>query len=251
LTVSTCMLLMTRNKKPAPESMLAPDQLECKAIDMASNVAGRRSPAEQQWFIVGSWEEYEGERRANLLRIIAIGAFYLIELINYYGLNLGFLEMPAVVQKSFHLEITLLALCWSLVGLGVLLCLRQRFFPASLKFISTGLDLILLTATLMVADGPRSPLVVGFFLVIALAALRLNLPLIWFATAGAAGGYLFALGYARWFVDRDIRVPRYHQVIFLLAVVLTGVIVGQVIRRVRCLAEDYARRIDSGKGSSL
>ena len=82
------------------------------------------------------------------------------------------------------------------------------------------------------------------------AALRFNLELIWFSTAGALACYLYLLGYARWFADRDIRVPRYHQLIFLLAVVLTGVFLGQVIRRVRRLAEDYARRVEGSRERS-
>lgn len=31
---------------------------------------------DHQWYIVGRWQEYEGEARANLLRIIGIAAFY-------------------------------------------------------------------------------------------------------------------------------------------------------------------------------
>jgi hypothetical protein len=31
---------------------------------------------ERRWFIASRWEEYEGEGRANLLRMIGIAAFY-------------------------------------------------------------------------------------------------------------------------------------------------------------------------------
>jgi hypothetical protein len=199
---------------------------------------------DRQWYIVGRWQEYEGEARANLLRIVGIAAFYIVELVNYYGLNLGFLELPKVeeVTKLFHQAITALAVAWTMVGLGILLCLRQRVFPAQLKFISTGCDIVLLTAILIVADGPKSPLVVGYFLVIALAGLRLNLPLVWFATGGAMAGYLFLLGHAKWLREAT-RVPRYHQIIFLLALVLTGVLLGQLVRRTRAIAQDYAARL--------
>jgi len=202
---------------------------------------------ERQWFIVGRWQEYEGEARANLLRILGIGGFYLVELANHYGLRLGAFEMPRVVERPFHQAVTALAVAWTVVALAVLLCLSQRFFPRVLKYLSTGADVVLLTGILTVADGPRSPLVVGYFLVIALATLRLNLPLIWFATAGSVAGYLFLSGYAKWFTEREIRVPRYHQIIFLLALVLLGIVLGQVIRRVRRLAQDYARRVRSGE----
>ena len=71
---------------------------------------------DRSWYIVGRWLEYEGESRANVLRLIAIAAFYLVELINYYGLNLGSIEMPKVVDSRFHLTVTSLAVAWTLVG---------------------------------------------------------------------------------------------------------------------------------------
>lgn len=216
---------------------------------MESSLSQPAEASDRQWFIVGRWQEYEGEARANLLRIIGIAAFYIVELANYHGLKLGFLEMEHVehVTKPFHQAVTALAVAWTMVGLGVLLCLRRQVFPESLKFISTGCDIVLLTAILAVAEGPKSPVLVGYFLVIALAALRFNLPLIWFATGGCGAGYLVLLGYAKWFTERQIRVPRYHQIMFLLAVVLTGVILGQVVRCVRSMAQDYAARLSIGK----
>lgn len=196
------------------------------------------------WHIVGRWQEYEGEYRANLLRIIGIAAFYSIELVNYHGLHLGILELPkqSGVSPEFHRSVTALAVTWTMVGLGVYLCLSQRVFPASLKYVSTALDVTLLTAILILADGPRSPLVVGYFLLVVLSALRFSLPLVRLTTVGAIVGYLVVSGYARWFTERDIRVPRYHQLMLLVALALTGVTLGQIIRRVRSLALDYAAR---------
>ena len=206
---------------------------------------------DRQWYIVERWQEYAGEARANLLRIIAIGGFYSVELLNYHGLPLGLLEMKraAGVDQKFHLAITSLAAAWAMVALGVLLCLRRRIFPDSLKFVTTACDLTLLTAILAIADGPKSALVVAYFLVVALAALRFNLQLVWFATLGSMAGYLFLLGYAKWFADpaRNIRIERYQQLIFLLALGLTGIVMGQIIRRVRQLAVDFALRVDTGR----
>jgi hypothetical protein len=139
--------------------------------------------------------------------------------------------------------VTALALAWAFVALGVLICLTQHVFPASLKFLSTAADLVLLTIILMLADGPKSPLVVAYFLLIVLALLRFSLPLIWFTCGGSILCYMFLLGYAKWFAVHDIRVPRYQQAIFLLALVLTGIILGQVVRRVRRMASEYAARV--------
>jgi hypothetical protein len=206
------------------------------------------SPSEQDrsWFIVGRWQEFEGEARANLLRIIGLGLFYIVHLMNYYGFQLGPLELPKVegIDRPFHQAVTALTAAWSMVGMGVLLCLRRQFFPWTLKFFSTACDIILLTSILSVADGPKSPLIVGYFLIIALSTLRFNLPLVWCSAVGSMAGYLFLLGQAKWFRE-SMRVPRYQQIIVLLALLLTGIVLGQVIRRVRAMAVDYAQRRES------
>lgn len=199
---------------------------------------------DRSWQIVGRWQEYEGEARANLLRVLGVAAFYAIELVNYHGLHLGFLELPRQqdLTPEFHKAVTALAVAWTMLALGVYLCQARRIFPAALKFVSTGIDLVLLTTVLTLADGPRSPLVVGYFLLIALSALRFNLPLVRCATLGAVVGYLVVCGHARWYATGAVRVPRYHQIMMLTALALTGIVLGQIIRRVRSLADDYARR---------
>lgn len=201
----------------------------------------------RQWFIVGRWEEYDAEGRANLLRVVGVAVFYAVELANYHGLNLGFLQLPklAGVDQAFHVAVTRLAAAWVLMALAILVCLQRHIFPAWLKYVSTGGDLLLLTSMLTVADGPKSPLVVGYFLILALAALRFSLPLVWCSTAGAMAGYLVVLGYARWYAppQRDLHIERYQQIMFLLALALTGLVLGQIVRRVRRIAEEYAFRV--------
>lgn len=205
-----------------------------------------RTAHDRQWFIVSRWQQYEGEARANLLRIIGIAAFYIIEMVNHGG-QLGSLGLPQVSSDRFHASVTALAVAWTMVALATLVCLRRQFFPAAMKFVTTACDLVLLTAVLMIADGPRSPLVVVYFLVIALAALRLSLPLMWMTTVGSMLGYVFLLGYVDYCASAEraaaMSVPRYYQLIVLVALALAGVILGQVIRRVRTMAEDFARRV--------
>lgn len=212
-----------------------------------STVTGSAASRDRQWFIVGRWEEFDAEGRANLLRVLGILAFYSVELANYHGVNLGFLQLPRVegVDHAFHVAVTRLAVAWVLLALAILVCLQRRVFPTWLKYISTGGDLVLLTSMLVVADGPKSPLVVGYFLILALAALRFSLSLVWFTTLGSMAGYLFVLGYARWYAPpgRDLHIDRYEQLMFLLALGLTGIVLGQIVRRVRRMADDYATRV--------
>jgi hypothetical protein len=211
---------------------------------MASAVPPAVADERQAWFIVSRWQQYDAESRANMLRAIGIGAFYAIELINVQGVRIGGLELPAVagVAGDFHAAVTALAVAWTMLALGTQLCLRRHIFPAVLKYVTSTLDVVLLTAILAVADGPRSPLLIGYPLLVALAGLRFSLPLVRWTTAASAGGYIGLLGYVRWFSERDLAVPRYQQVTFLLGIVLTGVVVGQIVRQAHRMAEQFAAR---------
>lgn len=225
---------------------------------MATGISSE-SVSERNWFIAQRWRAYDAEARANLLRIIAIGAFYLVHLWSYFSAqgrlpDFGFLQVAdaGAIDQRFHVLVTLLAVAWAMLALGILLALQQRIFPPWLPYFSTGCDVVLLTSIICLGSVARSPLVVGYFLILVLATLRLSLPLIWFATAGCALAYLCVLGCAKWpstfGVDSltpagvEIRVPRYHQVIVMLAIILAGVMLGQIVRRVRSLADEFAQR---------
>ena len=204
--------------------------------------ASAATPAARQWYIVGRWQEYEGESRANLLRIVAIGAFYIIQLIHFYG----FSDQSEAARK-FHQQATGIAVAWTMVALCVVLCLRRQYFPAAMKYCTTGCDLVLLTALAALAAGPHSPLVLGYFLIIALAALRFKLGLVWLATLGAMAGYWLLVGIedgksSRWFDNQHAVAPA-EQLVTLISLGLTGVVIGQVVRRVQALAAEYAQRV--------
>jgi len=198
---------------------------------------------ERQWFIVGRWQEYDGESRANLLRIVAVGAFYILELLRFYVF-----EKAAAQHLPFHRQATAVAVAWAMVGLAILLCLRMKIFPAALKYASTACDVLLLTALAAMSNGPFSPLVLAYFLIIALAALRFSLGLVWFTTLASMLGYESLVGLVdkKWF-DADHAVPPTTQLISLLSLGLTGVVIGQVVRRVKGMAGEYAQRLAAEK----
>ena len=191
--------------------------------------------ADRQWFIAGRWQEFEGESRANLLRVAGIALFYIVELTN-----------RANVGADFHAAVTALAAAWVLTSWAVYILLKRRVFPSAMKFLSTGVDLLLFTCLLMLADGPRSPLVVGYFFILCLAALRFSVPLVRFATAGAMISYVVVFRQALW-MRPAFAASRNYELIVLLALVLCGTTLGQVLRRVRAFAEDYARRLAEGR----
>jgi hypothetical protein len=194
--------------------------------------------ADRQWYIVGRWQEFEGEGRANVLRMIAVGVFYGLQLVQFH-----FFAIPGESEQRFHRAATALAAVGVLVSLGVQLCLRRRFFPAFLKYVSTGTDIVLITGAAMLGSGAYSPIRVAYFVVIALATLRFSLPLVWCASLGTMAGYLALVGATdtTWF-DADHTVPPIEQLLMLASLALTGVVMGQVIRRVRGMAEGFAER---------
>jgi hypothetical protein len=218
---------------------------------------------ESTWYIAQRWQAYEAELRANLLRIIAIGAFYMAHLWTYFGSrgwlpNYGFLQVTesGEITQKFHILVTLIAVAWAMLALGILLALQHRIFPRWLPYFSTGCDVLMLTSIVCLGGMARSPLIVGYFLVLILATLRLSVPLIWFATVSCGLAYLCVLGCAKW-PERfgiakllgesvtGVRVPRYHQLIVLVAIVMAGVMLGQIVRRVRRLAQEFAERSQS------
>jgi hypothetical protein len=96
-------------------------------------------------------------------------------------------------------------------------------------------------------SGPFSALVLAYFLILAMAALRFSLGLVWFATVASMLGYWSLVGLedrktSRWFDDQHA-VPPLTQMLTLLTLAMTGVVLGQVIRQVKRMAIDYAQRL--------
>ncbi|MEQ8787984.1 MAG: hypothetical protein RIC55_16880 [Pirellulaceae bacterium] len=202
--------------------------------------AASPSSIDRQWFIVGRWQEYEGESRANLLRIVALGVFYAIQLIQYYGFS-----AQTEADQKFHTGVTTLAIAWTLLAVAVMLCLKRRIFPAALKYVSTLVDVCLLTAAATLADSPATvPFIMAYFLIIAMAGLRFSIPLVWFAAGMSMLAYVYLVGATddSWF-DANHAVPVSQQLVVLASLGLTGILLGQILRRVRTLAEDFARRL--------
>jgi hypothetical protein len=198
---------------------------------------------DRQWFIVQRWQEYDAEIRANLVRVLAITAFYAVELYNYHVLH--------AVGAPFHRTATIIAVAWTVLALMALASVRTQFLPPWLKYLTTALDILLITVLLVAGVGPQSPLVVGYFVILALAAMRLQLPLIQMATVAVVASYVAVLGicHADWFgnENRDFRVPRHEELIVVVAMIVTGIVLGQIARRTHKLAADYAARLERAK----
>lgn len=190
------------------------------------------------WFITRRWQSYEGEVRAAVLRVALVALFYGLQLVHYF-----FFAARSEVEVLFHRQATWLAAGYLCVSLAVLVALRQRFFPAGLPFVTCGFDLCLLTVAAVMGSGPDSPLVAGYFVILAMAGLRFSLRVVWLATLGSIGGYLCLVGVVDpgWF-DPEHTTPVVQQLVTIAALAATGLAIGQTIRMSRAAAESYAAR---------
>ncbi len=198
---------------------------------------------ERDWHVVVRWSELEGEQRAAALRIVGVLVFYVVQLLNRYGLHVGALDIAPVpgVDAQFHQMITGLAVAWVAAAAASIVALRAERFPSWLKYVSTGVDFALLASMLCVADGPSSPLVPLLYLLLVLSVLRLSRELVRFATAAAIVAYLAVIGFTLSF-RRELMVPPHHQILVCLGLLLTGVVLQHALGRARVAAEEYAAR---------
>src|SRR5262245_15672889 len=194
--------------------------------------------ARWSWFVVSRWQAFDGESRANLLRVVAIILFYAAQLFLYFS----FADTQAEIR--FHYVATTVAVIWICVALVVTVCLQRRFFPSYLPYLSTAADLILLTILATQGSAAHSPLTRIYFLILVLAALRFDVRLIWCATIGSIAAYIFLVGRSdeTWF-DATHATPVSEQLVMLITLALVGVLLGQIVRRAPTLAEEYARRL--------
>jgi hypothetical protein len=200
------------------------------------------NPVGDAWAELRRLEAWAGEARVNLIRVAAILVFYAQHVLNVYV----FRDDPSVAG-SFHLATTALTVSWAILAFVIYFLLLHPQVSPVLKYAATVADLALLTLLLAQAGGVKSPLVVLYFVVIAAAALRLSLPLVYVATLGSIASYLFLLGAYAWYqvgweeyyTNPAVRIPRTQQVILVLTLGLAGFLAGQMVRQTRRLVRGY------------
>ncbi len=162
----------------------------------------------------------------NLVRVVALVALYGQHLVNWFWFRGPWLT------RGYHTTVTALVIAWAFLAVALQLCLGRRYVPWWLKYLATAWDATMITVLVVVSGGVDRSLVVLYFLVIAAAPLRLSLLLVWCATAAAVVGYAVLLGHALWYAPSQ-RLPRQHQVIFVIALLVAGLLAGQVVRQAR------------------
>ena len=173
-------------------------------------------------------ETWAGDRKANRIRMAAVAVFTVNELVNYHVLR--------VVDARFHYGSLLVVAIWVAATALFAVLLREHIWPRALSYVIASTDVLLLTWLLLLGDGPKSPLVVLYFLVIALSGLRVD-PRVCLYTAGASTfGYGAVLQFMK-MRQPDLLVPPYHAIIVALALILRGVVMAHLSGRALTLLD--------------
>jgi hypothetical protein len=210
-------------------------------------------PDERQiWEAARRIESFAGEIRVNRLRLAAIIIFYARHLIDIY-LN----PLNRQFSGRYHLWVTFIVLAWTAEVIWLHWALSHRRVGEKLKFISVIWDLVMVTMLGIVAGGPKTPLMLLYFIVIASAPLRMSLRVVWVATLGAMAGDAIVVMYYAWYVigfhkyyaTPEVRLSRSAEFIWFLSLGVAGLLAGQVVRQMRRLTGGYAVAIGDQKES--
>jgi hypothetical protein len=201
------------------------------------------------WDAACRWQQFQAELRVNLVRLGAIGTFFMVHLVHQMAAKGDFpmlvalgLDSGTVLTTQTHTALTCIVLAWVMMAVLVHRMLSERVFPGWLMYGSTLGDVILLTAVLVITSGPTSPLIAGYFLIVMMSGLRFDLRLVRLSAAASVVSYLVVLGCARWPIGLSKinplpTVPRYQQLMVIASLLLAGVLVGQWVRQARQLGQ--------------
>ncbi|MCA9260302.1 MAG: hypothetical protein KDA61_13920, partial [Planctomycetales bacterium] len=103
---------------------------------MSQHTPAPRSPVELRELrreeIAARWRQFEGEQRANLIRLAALATFYLLHLWRYatdreWFPEVNWLELAGdqPLTRRFHLLATLLTVAWACAAAVIHMSLRR------------------------------------------------------------------------------------------------------------------------------
>ncbi len=201
----------------------------------------QRPRTAKAWHIASRWQEFQGEMRAAVLRGILVLLFYSIHMVHYLTL-----ESINASDRLFQRQVTLITVAWLFLSMSILIALRGGFMHPSLKYVVTGIDFGLVSVLAWLGHGPNSPLVTALFLVLVMASLRIRIGLIWFATLSSMTCYMLLVGSAdaSWF-DAKHETPLLTQAITMCSLSSTGLVLGQIVRSTRTMADTFRERSSS------
>ena len=177
-------------------------------------------------------EEKSGEQKVNIIRLAAIAVFFADELANYHLLG--------AVEPGRHRRTLWTLAGWELFAFAAWFRVNLRAdYARWMKYVSTGVDVLFLTFIIIALEANSGPLISLYYLLIAQSALRYSRRAIFTVTGLSAAGYAAVWWFS--FGNPDVRpVSTYAAGIHILAMLVMGMIVGYVVRKLRGLVHKFA-----------
>jgi hypothetical protein len=182
---------------------------------------------------------FEAEARINFLRLLSVGVFFALHVVNrtYAGLGAGrTLELGNVQIPVFDTAATALVVAWAGAAGAVLLVMRTRVFSPRVGPAITLVDIAFLAVLILIGNGPTSPLVLVLFPVIAATGLRGRRGDVWLATVASLAVYGVSLG-AAINLNQALMPPSHHVLIVVTSLAMMGLVTDLQIARAWSLVE--------------
>jgi adenylate cyclase len=180
-------------------------------------------------------EEKTGEQKVNIIRLIAITLFFVNEIFNYY--------ITGVVQSSLHFRVLWIIVCWEIFAIVAWHHInRCGIYMRWMKYVSTGFDAFFLTFAIIALEANSGALISLYYILIVNSALRYSQRAILAATGFSTIGYA-VVWYFSFGNPNIIPVPLYAAVIYVNAMIVTGLVVGYVVKGMRKLVLEFAENL--------
>ncbi|MFH1549022.1 MAG: adenylate/guanylate cyclase domain-containing protein [Planctomycetota bacterium] len=177
-------------------------------------------------------EEKAGEQKVNILRLAALAIFFADELFNYYVLG--------VVEARLHFRGVWLIAGWGLFAAAAWYWINRRgSYARWMKYVSSGTDALLLTWVIIALEGNSGPLLSLYYILIVNSALRYSRSAILAAAGFCAAGY-GAVWYSSFGNPNIPPVSLYVAILHLISMIVAGVFVGYVVKKMRGLVQEFA-----------
>jgi eukaryotic-like serine/threonine-protein kinase len=160
-------------------------------------------------------------------------AFTLLALAVFYLLHLVLLGRGTEGEAGFfHWFITGIVTTWAVAAMAFQRWMTNRPRSVLPIYCWAAFEVVMLTLFLWQGDGPRSALLIGYPLLIAGAALRYRLGLIWLVTGLSAASYIGLV------IEASLRRPQFagqfkDWVFFTLSLFVLGFVQRLLLRRLR------------------
>ncbi|HUY32399.1 MAG TPA: serine/threonine-protein kinase [Pirellulales bacterium] len=167
-------------------------------------------------------------------RLGAFVPFYAVEAVNYWGLHL--------MDREFHYRATAILLVWVAASFVCQRWMRRPDWQGVVPFAWGAFDVLSLSLLLFIGDGPVSPLLIGFPLLVVGAGLWFRVRLVWFMTALTVLAYVSLVVHyhlSRPALKQDMPLNHDDYIYFVAGLIVMGTAVAYQVQRVRALSRYY------------